>query len=390
MRNTIPHLIWMYCLATSCTQEKEHQITLAKDKRSIIFTLSANLNLKHSSQLAYWNDSVNNKEMFYLLNESNSIINAFESNEYTIINYKKYDYKFLFPNTQTIPAGFTFLSKDSLLFLSGQNNEFCISNASLKPCVRWRVKQSIHPFNIYLYTAFQPLYYKNGFIYSLLDPSIGNVIVDEEKINQVYKVPNGAATKLYDTSFLKNDIGKYPSLFSSKHSYNTTNSTYCVSSAGDAVFSFGDFPELYMYHSDGSVSKAEARSRYHQPPQEFPFEKYTDYRYLREYKLRNSEYGNIFYDPYRHVYLRVYEHGTVGRLGATPIDDFSKKPWSLMILDDDLDVLNEIKFSYAYNPKSILVTRRGILISPTRPGLVSYRPKHISFQLFVYKQAEQP
>lgn len=381
------NLLYSAILFTSgCAPDNSKSINLIKGKTILVLPSKNTFDLKHYSQLQYWHNSTIQLEHIYLFNERHNQITHYTKTK-NKLTATQHDLKYLFPKSQTIPEGFQVINRDSILFMSGDNNEFCLTDANLRPVHRWSLKAKTLTFDALLHTSLQPLGYWRKQIYSLVSPDLGATVHDKSKFNQAYSVPNGAITYLGDSLRLLNAQGHFPGFLSAEHSYNTYGAEFCVSTTGTAVYSFGAFAELYAYHADGSREQKVARSRYHQPPQEFPFDKYTDYRYLREYKLRNSEYGHIFYDPYRHVYLRVYEHGAVGRPGAKSIDDFSQKPWSLMILNDDLEVVNEIKFPSAYNPKSILITRRGVLISPTRPGLASYNPKQIPFQLFLYKSS---
>ncbi|SHL48547.1 DUF4221 family protein [Hymenobacter psychrotolerans] len=389
-RKSITLFLAATTFVAGCQLDNRKSITLSPTQEYFNATTPYSINLKHASQLRYREDSITKTEQLYLFNEEYGIINRYGLRKKDLHADGVYDISKVFPNTQIVPEGFYVISADSILFLSGARNEFCLTDGNFEPKYRWSLSKAIRPYGISIYASYQPLGYWKKRIYTQLAPNLGSTIHDKAKFNQANSVPKGAVTFLGESMRLLNEQGHFPKFLSADHSYNTHGPDFCVTNTGTAVYSFGAFPELYVYPPDGSRRKVIARSRYHQPPQEFPFEKYIDYRYLREYKLRNSEYGNILHDSYRQVYLRVYEHGTVGRGGALPIDDFSKKPWSLMILNEDLQVLKEIKFPHTYNPNSILVTRRGLLISPTRPGLPTYQSKQIPFQLFVYTQAQKP
>lgn len=97
----------------------------------------------------------------------------------------------------------------------------------------------------------------------------------------------------------------------------------------------------------------------------------------------SPSYGNIIYDKYRNVYYRI----------AYPEVDFERdedflavfrggrKQFSIIILDEDLNVVGETLFPpYTYNPKVLFVDKDGLYISISHYKREDYSDDWLRFQ----------
>lgn len=84
---------------------------------------------------------------------------------------------------------------------------------------------------------------------------------------------------------------------------------------------------------------------------------------MRNYWTENGHFLNFYYDSYRNLFYRFVRHGQELKNGKGELNGFYDGEWSVIIIDSDLSVINELKFmANQYDPYEIIITRKGIYI----------------------------
>ncbi|RLJ71916.1 DUF4221 family protein [Pedobacter alluvionis] len=102
--------------------------------------------------------------------------------------------------------------------------------------------------------------------------------------------------------------------------------------------------------------------------------------------IENSQFFNVMYDQYRHVYYRFSLRNIIqkdGKYFKTILD----KPLVLMIFNEKFEIIKEIELPmYKYSPNTWFITKEGLFISPTHRKNKFIDPLHLRFDIIkVYK-----
>jgi len=102
----------------------------------------------------------------------------------------------------------------------------------------------------------------------------------------------------------------------------------------------------------------------------------------RLYFAASARYGNIIYDPYRQVYYRfvypkveVEEDSNLQQIALFPT------PFSIMILDKDLNTLGEQFFESLFVTSNAFVGKDGLYLSINHPENDENQEDYLSFKL---------
>lgn len=149
--------------------------------------------------------------------------------------------------------------------------------------------------------------------------------------------------------------------------YRTIIPTRCLNERkGELVYSFGPLPSLHVYSAKTFEKKDEVKveSRFHEKPDEYPQGRSTDPHTLKKYKVEEFNYGRIRYDPYRDLYYRQVLHPVdYEKPDGKTVRSFGDKPWSVMVLSPDLELVDEVQFDPAkFNVKGFKVVPQGWLV----------------------------
>ena len=373
----------------SCTAQQQ-ELTLAGSE-TVQFHKPRNFYPKATRLVNYWADSLHNREYFYFLDQSSNTL------LYTAVDggkrlagtheLQQVSLRHLFYHTSYPIEAMGIFSLDSLIFVDGGAHAICLTDAHGTIRQQWQPRTPIYgrmPY--FIDTALQPVYVHGSYLYLHCGPdSIGVISADSSTFHKFLTYNTGLVLNVRDTTFANNKTGQFPSFLSAKNSFNIVFPQACVSPTGDYIFTYGPFSELYRYSLNGDKQVLNAPSRYYRPARGLPFAKLSDRQALTDYKITEPEYGPLISDPFRHRYLRVYRHGLPAALDQPLRPSYADLPWSLLILNSDLQVVGEVKFASTYDPRLILATRRGILIGNRRPENTNYNPQQLSFQLFTYQ-----
>lgn len=149
---------------------------------------------------------------------------------------------------------------------------------------------------------------------------------------------------------------------------------------------FGDHRLFYADSFEDELFSIEAQSNYlDRNLKFFPLEggRFETQQYLQA----SSRYETLIYDTYREVFYRfafptleVNDENEVLRLRHAP------GPFSIMILDNDLNVLGETFFEKGrYLPSNFFINEEGLYLSANHPDNPDNREDFFRFQRFVLK-----
>lgn len=141
---------------------------------------------------------------------------------------------------------------------------------------------------------------------------------------------------------------------------------WCVNDKEQLVFSFACNHELFVYDLEGTLVKKKhaASSKVKLPEMVSSSDLKAPgavQKVMQERFITESYYAGIFYDPYRKLYYRIAKL-------QRPLKDkdglLNKRnhPFSLMILDEDFNLIGEQPMSGDYKWQDIFPTPEGVLI----------------------------
>ena len=385
-------LVYLFgLLLTGCT-DKKFGLSL-RPSHELQFDIPASFYPKHGGLIGYFDDSTVCMEQYYFLQKDAltlhhavvplSIDDARHHSKKLRVESVRLNH--LFNHTVHPLEAMGVVSADSLVFIDGSLQNICLTTSHGLVLRQWRPRAPIYGrTRYYIDTSYDPIYSRKGLLYLRCGPNIGTIIADSTLFNRFLTYKSGLTLSIRDTLFASNTTGAFPEFLSAENNYNITGGSACVSPNGHRIFSFGPFSELFDYDPAGYVHTVQVPSRYHRPAKPLPFSDLTNRLALVNYKLTEPEYGRVLSDSYRRVYLRVYMHGLPDAPSQAVRPAYADMPWSLLVINHKFERIGEIKFSGAYDPRLILVTRRGVLVGNHRPEHSGYNPHLLSFRLFTY------
>ena len=188
---------------------------------------------------------------------------------------------------------------------------------------------------------------------------------------------------------LSNKIKKFPMLhpygeITSKNynSYISDISYGCLMKDSCFVYSFALDENLYKVNIlTGKIETFGAKSRY--LSHVHPVKLSSDLTQLMKKTCEMANYGNILYDKYRKVYYRF----VALEAEIAPHEDYrkilhaGKADFSIMILDENFNVLGETRFpAYTYVPHICFINEDGLYLSTSHFKREDYSDDLLRFQ----------
>lgn len=376
-------------LIGSCSSKE--QLVSLEPQEELAFAKPEHYYPKHGGLIGYFDDSTDNVEHFFFLQkDSQSLLHAAVKTRAPFprqsVSTRTVQLNHLFNFSNRPLEALGVISPDSLVFVAGNLHGVSITDSLGRIRQQWQPRAAIYGSTEYFIdTCLEPIYCAKGLVYLRCGPEIGPIISDSTLFNKFLSYRSGLILNPHDTTLALNKTGAFPAYLSAKHNYNITGSAGCVAPNGHYLFSFGPFSELHDYDLQGHETVVDVPSRHHRPPTDLPFAALTNRQALINYKLRSPEYGRLVSDPYRRRFLRVHMHGLPVDPASAERPAYANMPWSLLIINENLEKIGEIEMSPQYDPRLIIATRHGILIGNNRPEQTAYRPTQLSFQLFTYR-----
>lgn len=149
------------------------------------------------------------------------------------------------------------------------------------------------------------------------------------------------------------------------YSVGSLSYSYCYNEK-DFIFSYKDSEFLIKVSPEGQIiDKYLAKSRYIDKPF-VGANKNWDMQKTIRLNCEIPTYGNLIYDKYRKLYYRFVFPKTEMEDGEDYMEIIhnGRKLFSIMVLDEDLNVLGETIFpEYTYNPNIFFISRNGLYLS---------------------------
>jgi hypothetical protein len=99
------------------------------------------------------------------------------------------------------------------------------------------------------------------------------------------------------------------------------------------------------------------------------------------HNIENSQFFNVMYDKYRHVYYR-FSLRNITQENGKYFNSILDKPLVLMIFNESFEVIKEMELPmYKYSPNTWFITKEGLFVSPTHRKNKFVDPLHLRFDI---------
>ena len=304
--------------------------------------------------------------------------------------------------TLGIKALFPFIDKDGHEYLTFQNQlepEICVYDLQSGEFVKSILEESgkkkreiitektddgipLLPFGAITF-AYRPIYFNNGKMYipQTINMRLGNKVMEKSPVYVVVDTVKNVLSPFpikFPPIMSSDDVTK-PSLG------NELSYSCCLNDKDQFVFSFFFDEDIYVVSlQDGEMKKIKVKSRYidkpaikENPPQDF------------DGAMKASSeipcYGNLIYDKYRKVYYRfVYLKADLdGEKNYLNIWQYGRKSFSIMILNEDFDVIGETRFpDFTYISTLHYIGKDGLYLSDSHYKNPSFDENKLRFRRF--------
>jgi len=263
---------------------------------------------------------------------------------------------FFVHNTDSI---FIFLTETVTIYLIQRNGK--IIN-------RWNVDIELENHNkdyVLLHMKQIPLYFSNNKIY-IMNTRM-DIVLRTPEARKIYfsSTPDVTIDISKDPCNITNKTGKWPEIYRTGMDYDDCWPQRCVNNKGQLVYAFAVDHSLYIYNNDSLIKPIQAKSKYFTKATPYPDDSLGHFSFKKKYWVTESRYEKLIYDTYRDLYYKIVTHATEyeNEDGMT-VKSVSDKPWSVMIINADFEVLDEIIFDQnIYTYYYFIPTAKGILVS---------------------------
>lgn len=208
-----------------------------------------------------------------------------------------------------------------------------------------------------------------------LNNKLGEKMVEESPIGVLVDTITGKVTR-----FPMN----YPHVIPYNQMHEAIGGAMVSSQVHDGenlVVAFNKDEKLYKIDAQGQIETSLAKSRYI-PKLKFP-KTPEDFSQTLKKTCETAEYRNIYYDKYRKVYYRFVSLETELGLNENyhKILHAGKADFSIMILDENLNVLGETRFpAFTYVPHICFINEDGLYLSISHFKREDYSDDVLRFQ----------
>jgi hypothetical protein len=153
-----------------------------------------------------------------------------------------------------------------------------------------------------------------------------------------------------------------------KYTYENFNNSYpyrCIDNEKNVIYSFAAEHELYVYSKNGQLSTFPAKSKFIDKFIQYDIDSMYNVQFKKKYFTTAPKYAKIIFDMYNNLYYRIaiHEQSFINKKTNT-INSEDDKTWSIIILDKQFNLIDEIYFSEnsPYTPFSFSICEEGLLI----------------------------
>ncbi|TCD27435.1 DUF4221 domain-containing protein [Pedobacter psychrodurus] len=248
-----------------------------------------------------------------------------------------------------------------------KKQEMSMDSISIKNNMPGKSISYCHDFKMFFYNdqlVLNQVYY--DFDWNKKKPVFASLNINSGKLtflpisysDYLYKIKGSAGflTSIVTSEQQKQGVLTYSYLYESNiYQYNPKNST---------ITYYGGTPSKGKYLAD-SIS----------------YNKGEDPKKWVTHNIENSQFFNVMYDKYRHVYYRFSLRNILQENGKY-FNSILDKPLVLMIFNEKFEVIKEIELPmYKYSPNTWFITKEGLFISPTHRKNKFVDPLHLRFDI---------
>ncbi len=133
----------------------------------------------------------------------------------------------------------------------------------------------------------------------------------------------------------------------------------------ELIYSFPSCHDLFVYDTSGTLLKTvNCKSKFIHKFEPLKKEKYHDIPAIIDAYSYNARYSDFIYDKYRKTYYRIVLHKLNKLDKNNHKNDFRKRKWSVMILDEELQFIAEVMVPEDQFLKRLFVLEEGLALKP--------------------------
>ncbi len=182
----------------------------------------------------------------------------------------------------------------------------------------------------------------------------------EERLKYYKNVKPLLKVNIKDSTFIYHTVGKFPEKYEKTgYNYEDPCPSACFGSNNTICVSFGADDNLYLYNDSGLTLQKKVKSNYIKEFRPYPDDKKLDMLFLKNYISEEPKYLSIIFSPWQNLYYRIVKHRMHLKSQKSNVEKF----WSVIVIDQALNVIGEKEFSYKFNPRIFIPTPFGILMA---------------------------
>ncbi|HET6992531.1 MAG TPA: DUF4221 family protein [Bacteroidia bacterium] len=168
------------------------------------------------------------------------------------------------------------------------------------------------------------------------------VVRSQDARKKYFSTPPDISINLLNPEQQEN-TGIWPEEYKAGVLYRDYYPQRCVNGKGEIVYGFTASDSVYVLKNNKTISKHYCKSRFMTERHPYPDDSLGHFSFLERYDIIEPRYIGLTYDPYRNYYYRIVFHAiTYEKPDGLTVNTYADKPWSLMIMDENFSVLNEI------------------------------------------------
>ncbi len=346
--------LFFVLLIFSCSDKKKYAVEKYQTKEIIIKGAE-----KKSNYFSL--DKLNNKTVFSYIDYTNKklIAKIIEDKETRIIPLDKLtDIDYIF--------NYKITSLDSVFLFYQITNEITLINSSGELLSRWRINKplgenAVKDYCFYTFYQNDPIIQNNKIYCSVLRNTLS--LNTTNNIKEFFKMPTELVIELNDTAYTcTNKVGRFPSIYQQGNSFYSNYVFHCINKDKQLVYSFNMVDSIFVCNEKGLLYSSPCKSKFiTEKPRPFPNDSLFNFSYLNGYALKQAMYMQIYYNADLKLYYRIARHSQ--RL----LDEAGQKnlfhPWSIIIMNDKLEVMDEIYMDYKlYSNFLFCVSPEGFIV----------------------------
>jgi Domain of unknown function (DUF4221) len=180
---------------------------------------------------------------------------------------------------------------------------------------------------------------------------------------------------------IQNTSGLWPKNYRNGNGYRDYYPQRCKNASGQIIHGFGADDSLFVYENGKRIAAHDVKSKYMTARKEYPDDSTGNYAFVDRYIVEEPRYLSLDFDPHRNMYYRIVHHAQqyISQDSIT-INQSIDKNWSLMILNENFDIIGEVKFDPKQYMPLILITKEGLLVMRRNESLTLPRATFTLFQ----------